>query len=961
MNYFYSFFNSAEKRYSGNLCLVDWDNTTWTYAQLEYSSEVISQHLLAEGVNPGDIVGISAIKSRWYIASVLACFRIGASYIPISRDNYPSVASCTELSTMLCFGKEPTVEVKAKQIKVDQLSLLPEREIPSRINTKPDDIAYILYTSGSTGKPKGVPVTHQGLINLVESQYELFALEPGTRVLHQATPTFDASVWEIFFALAYGHTLYIAKTNIDGYYLSRMLKQHRIELMSIVPSLLRLVPRELYPHLKVLVVGGEVMPHYLRSFWRAGRRLINSYGPTECSVCVSNAEDTGQKMLPLGQPIRDTQVLLVDESNNEIIGAGGGELLVSGPGVVPNYYNKPCHLIELPNRDGLFYRTGDRVERNIDGELLFIGRIDFQVKIAGERIDLEFVERRIAQYSGISQVLVEYEQSHSPPSLVAYASVTADFDEQGFWSFVRAELPSKSLPRKLIQVDEFELTANGKIKRTAHHEPQYQSGSSDSTVKEFIQLCNDIVLDDVSGNSNLFELGIDSLDMVDLVCESKVRLGIDIKLCDIWSLKTPNRIFEYSRCHKGSVKFLKSTDKLSATEESLVIASLFEPSSWNEGIVIEFGPDSSRDIICYAIQELMICEPSLSSVFPIHKDGIKKEKGEFRADDLIEVYPTVEQAYTRAVECMTQTADLGNGPLLKWVVAPTSVYFIAHHILLDGLSLSGVLLPKLWMAYHQARKNIALSTISEFVAKSANIYNLEAVGEDINNVELESYLEQSYSGLLETHIHNSHSPQLSARIHVELDTADLPIQGRVTDFVYFLSCWQKSLSLTLKHNRITVGTAMRPYKLTTESLPCGYYLNTLLLPSPDLSENIDEIILHNAKNIERNLEFSMFPYHTIQKKIREKNLSCKSSKSLFSVINVEPELLSTEEMLVSHIWSPKKTPKYPITLHLESQKARYVGWIEIDYRYISPLQAEQIQSDFLNIALGTKLPCMNLI
>jgi amino acid adenylation domain-containing protein len=279
-----------------------------------------------------------------------------------------------------------------------------------------DNQAYVIYTSGSTGRPKGVMVVHKGLSNLVEAQKEAFGLGNQSRVLQFASLSFDASVSEIFTALAAGGSLHVygRESLMPGEGLERALMEDEITTVTLPPTVLAALGEEEFINLQTVIAAGEACGAEIVERWGGVRRFLNAYGPTEATVCASIGEcEAGSDRRPtIGRPICNTRLYILDKEMNPVPLGVSGELYIGGAGVARGYLGRPELTADrfIPNpldeHGARFYRTGDVCRYNADGKVEFIGRFDEQVKVRGYRIELGEIEAVLSEQPGVRQAAV---------------------------------------------------------------------------------------------------------------------------------------------------------------------------------------------------------------------------------------------------------------------------------------------------------------------------------------------------------------------------------------------------------------------------------------------------------------------------------------------------------------------------------------------------------------------------
>jgi len=444
---------------------------------------------------------------------------------------------------------------------------------PSQVT--PDSLAYVIYTSGSTGRPKGVLVEHRGLVNFIEAACRTYFTREQERLLQFASFSFDASVAEIFSTLAGGHTLVLAAREAlsSPPDLHRLLQTQAITMVTLPPSMLAALSSEDLPALHTVLTAGEICPMEVARRWARGRRLINAYGPTEATIGptwqVFDPLPAGLDFLPIGRPIPNTQLYVLDAQRRPVPVGVPGEIYIGGVGVARGYLNRPELTAEkfVPSpfplaegsagEGGRLYRTGDRARWHADGNLEFLGRLDDQVKVRGFRIELGEIESALEQHPAVSQaVVVVREETAGDQRLTAYVVLaddrrqTADKSEssrvvrppsavlQSLRDFVRQRLPDYMLPAAFVFLDHLPLTPNGKVDRRALPAPDREAlaeaaptGARTPTEEVLAELWARVLKAPRVGlHDSFFDLGGHSLLATQLIARVRETFGVDVSL-----------------------------------------------------------------------------------------------------------------------------------------------------------------------------------------------------------------------------------------------------------------------------------------------------------------------------------------------------------------------------------------------------------------------------------------------
>ncbi|MEU1517123.1 non-ribosomal peptide synthase/polyketide synthase, partial [Streptomyces sp. NPDC005811] len=380
------------------------DGVELSYAQLDRRANQFAHALLERGVGAEDVVALVLPRSVDLVVGILGTMKAGAAYLPVDPD-YPAARRAFMLA-----DARPALVVEAAGLGDGRPETPPEVALDVR------HPAYVIYTSGSTGRPKGVVVTHAGIAHLVAAQVERFAVDARSRVLQFASPSFDASVSELYTALLTGATLVLPPAHDPVAGLTADITH-----VTLPPSVVAAVESL---SVSTLVVAGEACPPELVERWAPGRRMINAYGPTETTVCATMSLPLvpSGSVPPIGRAITGARVYVLDERLQPVPAGVPGELYVAGAGLARGYLRRPgltaCRFVADPfgTPGTRMYRTGDVVRRRRDGELEFLGRADDQVKLRGFRIEPGEIESVLAAHPSVRRAVVAVRDEQ----LVAY-------------------------------------------------------------------------------------------------------------------------------------------------------------------------------------------------------------------------------------------------------------------------------------------------------------------------------------------------------------------------------------------------------------------------------------------------------------------------------------------------------------------------------------------------------------
>ena len=544
-----------------------------TYAQLNVQANRIARRLRAAGVGTEVLVGVCMAPSTRRLAVLLGILKAGGAYVPLDpalpseRLEYMAVDAAVQLVVADEAGAAALPEIGVQVVPIDaeweQIAHLDGWN--PNLPVAPSNAAYVIYTSGSTGRPKGVLVEHRHLVNHALGIAEQWLVGPADRVLQFASLNFDASVHEVFTALLSGARSVVASSEarLSPPRLAALIRDRQVTFSCLPPAVVNLLTGEQFPDLRVLLVGGEEFPAELVRAWlRPGLRLVNAYGPTENTVIATCAELDGSVLPPpIGLPVANQQAYVLDPNLNPVPVGVAGELYLGGAGVARGYLNAP-ELTEqrfIPDPfaaepGGRLYKTGDRVRRLPDGNIVFLGRRDGQVKIRGLRVELGEIETGLLAHPAVAQaVVITADDPAGEKMLVGYVRSQAGgpaADPGELRRHLAERLPGYMVPAHLVMVEAFPLNASGKVDRTAlppvkPAEAATESDAAPATPTEqalaeiYARLLD---LPRVGTDQGFFDLGGNSLQAMRLVTAFLRELDFDLAVPVVFLAPTVGRL-----------------------------------------------------------------------------------------------------------------------------------------------------------------------------------------------------------------------------------------------------------------------------------------------------------------------------------------------------------------------------------------------------------------------------------
>jgi amino acid adenylation domain-containing protein len=546
-----------------------------TYGELEVRANQLAHHLCKLGVGPEITVGLCLGRSPLMVVAALAILKAGGAYIPVDPD-YPAerlrfmlddaktavLIARQDIGDRIGSGRWKTLDIEKRALQISDYP-----ETAPEVSLSGDNLAYIIYTSGSTGRPKGVQITHRSLLNLVQWHQRAFAISPSDRASQVASVGFDAAVWELWPNLAAGSSVHFPDeaVRVAPEPLRDWLVAKRITV-SFVPTPLAEAlialewPRETV--LRLLLTGGDALHFYPPA--HLPFQLINNYGPTECTVVatsgvvVANGHPDGAP--PIGRPIDDFEVYILDEQLRPVSNGATGELHIAGRGVGRGYVNRPDldaqKFIANPfsqTSGGRMYKTGDLARHLPDGQIAFVGRIDEQIKVRGYRIEPEEIATLLNRCYGVESSVVVARGENGDTRLIAYVVPTpgVKLDHDSLQAYLKKYLPDYMIPAAFVRLDRLPVGPTGKIERAMLPAPSPENTSEDKILvgpstpvetRVVAILAELLGIKKVSVHDNFFFLGGHSLLGTQLIARARDSFGIELPLRTVFDSPTASQL-----------------------------------------------------------------------------------------------------------------------------------------------------------------------------------------------------------------------------------------------------------------------------------------------------------------------------------------------------------------------------------------------------------------------------------
>jgi amino acid adenylation domain-containing protein/non-ribosomal peptide synthase protein (TIGR01720 family) len=730
-----------------------------TYRELNERANRLAHYLRSLGVGPESVVGVCMERSVEMVVSLLGTLKAGGAYLPLDPaypkerlalmlgDSRPAALLCHEQTA----GSLPEWGGRVVALAADcALVAGQDSADPPRV-TSGDNAAYVIYTSGSTGVPKGAVNTHRGIRNRLLWMQQEYGLTGRDCVLQKTPYSFDVSVWEFFWPLMTGARLALAKPggHGDARYLVEFIKEEEVSTLHFVPAMLRAFlseegVEECASLRRVICSGEELSPDLQERFYaRSGAELHNLYGPTEAAVDVTYwacARDGGRKTVPIGRPISNTRIYVLD-ARMQLVPAGvAGELYIGGVGVARGYLNRPALTAERFVPDPFsgepgarLYRTGDLTRHAAGGEIEYLGRLDHQVKVRGYRIELGEIEAALARHEGVGEcVVVARTDAAGAARLVAYvvARTGASASTEQLRGHLKERLPDYMLPSFFMPLDALPLLPNGKVDRRSLPPPDRTRPEPDGVVEETGSPTQEMLagiyssllgIERVGKDDDFFELGGHSLLATQLISRVRGAFQVELLLSSVFDAPTvaalADKIDELHRANQG-VPFPPMLPAardgelpLSFAQQRLWFLDQLEPNSPVYNLAVALRVTGNLDVAALgrSLDEVVRRHEVLRTTFKVVAGSpVQEIRAELPVElPLLKLGGSAEEREAEALRLAQEEGqrpfDLAEGPLLRAQLlhvgdADHVLLFTMHHIISDGWSM-GVLVKEVTALY----------------------------------------------------------------------------------------------------------------------------------------------------------------------------------------------------------------------------------------------------------------------
>ncbi len=942
--------------------------TTLTFAELDARSTTLARALVYRGVKPGVLVGVCMERSLELVVALVAVLKAGGAYVPLDPE-YPADrlafmigdARCQVLLTQKRVADTVLSSLAHEDSsRVDVLCVDSEwRSIVSDATTlaeplpavAPDDLAYMIYTSGSTGKPKGALNRHRGIVNRLLWMQDEYELTGADAVLQKTPFSFDVSVWEFFLPLLAGARLVIAEPggHRDPAYLAEVIVEQKITVLHFVPSMLRAFLEEpaaatCGATLRDVMCSGEALPYDLQQRFFAivcgdshAVGLHNLYGPTECAVDVSYwacIRDDERHTVPIGRPVANTQLYVLDEAMEPVPIGVAGELYLGGVQVGAGYWGRP----ELTNDrfvkdpfstapDARLYKTGDLARWLADGVVEYLGRLDFQVKLRGFRIELGEIEAALSAHAGVREVVVvAREDLPGGAALIAYYSTRGDTRPTAaeLRALLRGSLPDYMVPSAFVELETLPLSPSGKVDRKALPVPEELAAVEAEFVaprsaaeEQVAAIWREVLhVDQVGVHDDFFDIGGHSLLAMRVAGRIHSATGIRIPFRELFTLRTVESLA--ARLGSAGAETPDETipardDKadapLSFAQELLWLQAQMSPAAATYNVPMALRINGAFDLgrLRSALKTLTERHEALRTSFVEGEDGARQRIAPAARTNVMEIdlagweaEDREEAALVNVRRAALEPFDLTRAPLMRVAVvklAPDDaiLLIVVHHIVFDGGSV-GILLDELFSLYEHDAAG-ALPEIGAQYADFAAWQRTRLSGTHMDR--LRAFWSAELLGAPERVSLPKEKGAKGAvregrRVEASIAADALPALRRIgrergaTLHMTLLAAFQSLLHLASGDADVVVGSPVSGREQAEVEHTIGFFANTLPMRARfDAATTFDSLLKNTRDAALRAYEHQDMPYEQLLlDRIAERHAS---DAALFSVLFVQQD------------------------------------------------------------------------
>ena len=847
---------------------------TITYRELNETANRIAHSLAQKGIGRGDIVAFRMRRTTSLVASMLAILKTGAAYLPIDPD-YPEERIAYMLS-----------DSGAKFCITDEnINELLENENTENINIhlNSSDVCYCIYTSGSTGKPKGTLITHRNVVNYISANEKNVCYgitKDAETILSVTTAGFDIFVTETLLPLANGMKIVLANEE-ESRLQSRLidlLEKNPCDVIQTTPTKMKTLMTdksrlEFLNNFKTIILGGETLDTTLVNELKSvtDAEIYNIYGPTEATVWATYARVEDAENITIGKPMANTQIHIVDKYMNLVPLGVQGELCIAGDCVVKGYYNRDDltneKFIDNPFGEGKLYRTGDIAYWNNEGNIVFVGRNDFQVKIRGLRIELGEIENAVSAIEGINLSVAVVREDKQGRQFICVFYTGEEVSSNEIKEQISQKLPKYMIPHFFTHIEDMPLTSSGKINRKALPEvklenietaTEYIAPATDKEITVTECITDVLGCDKVSVLDNFFDIGGDSLKAIELSAKLESK-GYEITVREIFDSKNIRELAE--KLTEKTTEYVKAEygNRIPATAAQMRVytAQLMNPDStlYNiTGAVRTENIDKTR--LINAVNELVARHESLRTHFE-NVDGTIYQ--------IIDKHTSAIVDEISDINDFAKPFDLSVAPLMRVGYNENTIAIDIHHIIADGETIN-ILFSEFNELYMGNELPEAVQygefAVTDGYSEADEKYWIDLFREEVPELSLPYDFArgniQSFNG-------NTQYFKIEHSLHEKIEEKCSKLS--ITPYVYYMACYSILLSKYSGNEDLVIGTPVNGRKGRFVNT-VGMFVNTIAFRTkPEGNKRIDAFLKEVRDNSIKAIDKQSYPFGELIKKL----------------------------------------------------------------------------------------------
>lgn len=965
-------FNDVVKKYGNSIALMQDDNQL-TYNDLNMKADIVARKLKSLGVGKEDLIAVYIGRELDLIVSIYGVLKAGAAFVPIDI-TYPvnrikSMVKSSKIKYLLTKKNflDEVEQYNKNYICIEEIENNIEYDLSKDIISQSDS-AYTIFTSGTTGEPKGIIVPHRCIVSHSIDMIHKYELTEKDRVLQFSSITFDISLEQILSTLVSGATLVLREDKMwSPIDLSKKCKQYKLSVINLPTAYWSEVTYEwsknekLIPEddLRLMIVGGEQMLIERVRLWKDSPlnniKLFNAYGPAETcmtsTLCNVTEESLNNKVVPVGKPLANRKIYILDEQLKPVPMGVIGELYING--IVAREYLDNEELTKksfikdfISNDNNIMYRTGDIGRFRDDGNIELIGRKDKQVKIRSHRIEISEVEKVLYNNENVKDVCIEVkEDKNKDKFLVAYVvpKENSSIEKDKIKTSLENNLPNYMVPKYIVDLEKLPITSNGKIDRKALPDIFYVFDDS----SEVDDNCNDElerklkniwkeILDVLScrRSDNFFEFGGDSIKAMQLVSSISLDMNIDISLERIFMYPTFEKIYENIKdiSAKGIVESIPKSEKkeyynTSEAQKRMYLLNQLDTDSlsYNMPYVIELNGKTDKEKIKYSLLSLIQRHESLRTNYLFVNGELMQKINEINDFELIEVNAK-ENRIKDVIKEYSRTFKLDSDLLFRAVLIniadDRAVLFIdMHHIACDGISI-GIIIKDFISIYSNnnlKNKSIDYKDFAEF----NNKYLSSDKFKEEENYWLEKYkdnipvLNLPYDYYINSNNHIGSMEEFKINKDLTNNIKMFIKDKNITMFTFLLSAFNILLSKYSMMEDIIVGTPVSGRESAEVKDIVGIFINTIAIRTkPEKQKKFNDYINEVSSEVINDLSNQQYPFSKLIEKLNDEgNLDSKDLYNvMFAYYNIDIPKIELNHLVITERKYNNNTSKFDLEL-----------------------------------------------